>query len=149
MRPADLSCVVRVHRANFPDGFFARLGPTFLTAYYRAYAFGAAALSYVGETDGLVLGYLVGVYMATGIISMEAGWVAILAQIPLLSPFLMLSRVTGGDVGPLEIGVSIVLLVVTIVAALWIAARIYAAGVLLYGQRPGLRAIWRLMRTGM
>lgn len=95
------------------------------------------------------LGYLVGVYTATGLISMDAGWITVLAQVPLLSPFLMLSRVTGGDVGPLEIGLSIVLLVVAIVAALWIAARIYAAGVLLYGQRPGLRSIWRLMRAGM
>jgi len=32
---------------------------------------------------------------------------------------------------------------------LWIAARIYSAGVLLYGQRPGLRSIWRMARTGM
>jgi hypothetical protein len=30
-----------------------------------------------------------------------------------------------------------------------VAARIYAAGVLLYGQRPGLHALWRMMRTGM
>lgn len=61
MRPADLPRVVREHRANFPDGFFARLGPAFLTAYYRAYAFGDAALSYVAEADGRVVGYLVGV----------------------------------------------------------------------------------------
>ena len=33
---------------------------------------------------------------------------------------------------------SIALLVAMIVAALWIAARIYRAGVLLYGQRPGV-----------
>lgn len=95
------------------------------------------------------LGYLVGVYTATGLIDIESGWMTVLAQVPFLSPFLMLSRVTGGDVTPWEIGLSIGLLAVTIVVALWIAARIYAAGVLLYGQRPGLRAIWRLMRAGM
>lgn len=61
MRPADLRCVVREHQAHFPDGFFARLGPAFLTAYYRAYAFSVPALSYVVEVDGRVVGYLVGV----------------------------------------------------------------------------------------
>ena len=44
---------------------------------------------------------------------------------------------------------AIALLVVSIGGALWIAARIYAAGVLLYGQRPTVRAIWRMARTGM
>ena len=29
------------------------------------------------------------------------------------------------------------------------AARIYAAGMILYGQRPGLRSIWRMARSGM
>jgi GNAT superfamily N-acetyltransferase len=61
MAEADLAWVVREHRAHFPDGFFARLGPAFLTAYYRAYAFSAAALAYVAEADGRVVGYLVGV----------------------------------------------------------------------------------------
>jgi ABC-2 type transport system permease protein len=45
--------------------------------------------------------------------------------------------------------VSIALLVLMIVAALWVAARIYRAGVLLYGQRPGARAVWHMMRSGI
>lgn len=32
-------------------------------------------------------------------------------------------------------------------AALWVAARIYSAGVLLYGQRPGVREVWRATRA--
>ena len=44
---------------------------------------------------------------------------------------------------------SIAILIVTIAGSLWLAARIYAAGVLLYGQRPGLRATLRLVREGM
>lgn len=61
MTQADLPWVVHEHRAQFADGFFARLGPAFLTTYYRAYAFSAAALAYVVEADGRVVGYLVGV----------------------------------------------------------------------------------------
>jgi hypothetical protein len=33
--------------------------------------------------------------------------------------------------------------------AFWIAGRIYAAGVLLYGQQPGLRSILRMALSGM
>jgi ABC-type Na+ efflux pump permease subunit len=61
---------------------------------------------------------------------------------------MMLGRMTAGLATPLEVVLSIVLLAFGIVAALWVAARIYAAGVLLYGQRPGVMAIWRLVRKG-
>ena len=39
-----------------------------------------------------------------------------------------------------------VLLVLTIVAAVWVAGRIYGAGVLMYGQRPGVRRMWKAIR---
>lgn len=94
-------------------------------------------------------GYLVATYAATGLLDIRAGWIAVLSQVPFVSPFMMLSRVTAGEAAVWEIPLSIFLLVVAIVAAVWLAARIYAAGVLMYGQRPGVRAVWRLIRTGM
>jgi ABC-type Na+ efflux pump permease subunit len=66
-----------------------------------------------------------------------------------MSPFLMLGRIGSGEVSPGEVVLAIVLLVAAIAGSLWIASRIYSAGVLLYGQRPGLRSIWRMARTGM
>jgi ABC-type Na+ efflux pump permease subunit len=56
--------------------------------------------------------------------------------------------VTAGQAAWWEVPLSIVLLLVGIVVALRVAARIYAAGVLLYGQRPGPRAVWQLLRAG-
>jgi ABC-2 type transport system permease protein len=44
---------------------------------------------------------------------------------------------------------SLVMMVLAIAVAIWVAARIYAVGVLLYGSRPGVRAVWRLLREGM
>jgi ABC-2 type transport system permease protein len=93
-------------------------------------------------------GYMIGIYAATGLLDIKAGWVIALAQVPFLSPFMMLGRITTDVAAPWEIVLSVALLVVFIVGALWVAARIYAAGVLLYGQRPGVRAIWRLVRSG-
>jgi ABC-2 type transport system permease protein len=92
-------------------------------------------------------GYLVAVYASTGVLDVRAGWVTALSQVPFVSPFMMLSRFTSGAVSPPEVVLSIVLLVGAIVGTLWLAARIYRAGVLLYGQRPGVRAIFRLVRS--
>lgn len=94
-------------------------------------------------------GYLVGVYSATGIIDPEATWVSILALVPMTSPFMMLGRIAIGQAAPWEIVLSLALLVGAIVVAIWVAARIYAVGVLLYGTRPGARTVWRLLREGM
>jgi hypothetical protein len=38
-------------------------------------------------------------------------------------------------------------MVLFLAAALWLAARVYSAGVLLYGQRASLRAAWRAVRV--
>lgn len=94
-------------------------------------------------------GYLIGIYAATGLLDIRAGWIVAMTQIPFFSPFMMLGRVATEAAEPWEVALSVVLLVVAIGGALWLAARIYAAGVLLYGQRPGIRAIARLVRTGM
>ena len=94
-------------------------------------------------------GYMVGVYAATGLLDIKAGWLFVVTELPFLSPFMMLGRIAAGAATPGEVILSLVLLAVSIVVALWLAARIYAAGVLLYGQRPGLRAMWRLVREGM
>ena len=94
------------------------------------------------------VGYMIAVYASTGALDIRAGWVVLLSLVPFLAPFMMLSRISDGAVQPWEILVSIVLLIAMLGAALWLAARIYRAGVLLYGQRPGVLAVWRLMRSG-
>jgi ABC-2 type transport system permease protein len=93
-------------------------------------------------------GYMIGVYGATGLLDIQSGWMTVLSQVPFVSPFMMVGRVASGAAEPWEIVLSLGLLIVSIVGALWLAARIYRAGVLLYGQRPGLRAVWRLVRSG-
>jgi len=68
------------------------------------------------------------------------GFTTILSFVPPFSPFVMLARVMVGRVEPWELALSIGLLLVAIAVTAVVASRIYAAGVLLYGQRPGLRA---------
>jgi len=94
-------------------------------------------------------GYMIGVYAAMGILDIHATWVLGLTLFPFLAPFMMLGRIAVGAAAPWEVVVSLVLLVAALGLALWVAARIYAVGVLLYGSRPGYRAVWRLLREGM
>lgn len=94
-------------------------------------------------------GYMVGVYAAMGLLDIRAGWIVALTQVPFLSPFMMLGRAATGVAQPWEVLLSIALLLAAIGICLWLAARVYAAGILLYGQRPGMRALWRLARVGM
>ncbi len=95
------------------------------------------------------LGYIIGTYGSTGLLDFGDAWMVGLTMVPFLSPFMMLSRVAVGAVEPWQLGVSISLLAVSVVIALWVAARIYAVGVLLYGSWPGWKGAWKLMRTGM
>ena len=57
----DLSVVADLHRAEFREGFFVRLGRRFLRRYYRTFLDGPLATALVCEADGAVCGYLVGV----------------------------------------------------------------------------------------
>ena len=63
------------------------------------------------------------------------------SYVPFWSPFVMLTRLTVARVEPWELVLAYGLLIVAISIVVVIAVRVYAAGVLLYGQRPGLRAI--------
>jgi ABC-2 type transport system permease protein len=67
--------------------------------------------------------------------------VRISSYIPFWSPLVMLTRLTVGHVEPWELVLSFGLLAASIPIIAVIAVRVYSAGVLLYGQRPGARAI--------
>ncbi|GAA3500930.1 hypothetical protein GCM10019016_080370 [Streptomyces prasinosporus] len=60
MDPEDLPFVVAEHLRHFPDSFFARLGPRFLTAYDRTYLTSPDARAYVAEMGGQPVGFLIG-----------------------------------------------------------------------------------------
>jgi ABC-2 type transport system permease protein len=93
-------------------------------------------------------GYLVAIWSNIGVIDAKSPVVSLLAIFPFFSPFMMLSRFAGGDASLIDVVLSVTLLSLTILGALWLAARIYSAGVLLYGQRPSVGRIWRVIRTG-
>lgn len=63
--------------------------------------------------------------------------------IPFTSSMAMFARIAMGSVSTGEIALSIAILVASTVLIGILAAKIYRAGVLMYGTRPKLRTIWR------
>ena len=67
--------------------------------------------------------------------------------LPPLTPMVMILRLSSGsDILKVEIFASIVLLALTVLAAMWAAAKVFRTGILMYGKRLGLREICRCLR---
>jgi len=79
--------------------------------------------------------------------NVTAAWVAPLSWMPFFSSYLMVTRLVVGWVEPWEVVLAIALLAGAILVALVVASRVYAAGVLLYGQRPSVGAVVRAARS--
>jgi ABC-2 type transport system permease protein len=104
----------------------------------------------VQQASGPLLLLAMGGYFAaiTAINVPDAEWVAIASLIPFFSPYLMPIRMlVGTPPSAGEVGLALLLLVAALLVSIWIAARIYSAGVLLYGQRVGFREVMRATRV--
>jgi ABC-2 type transport system permease protein len=142
---------------------FGGLGPTVLAAFVVLFILGftlysllyAALGSLVSRQEDvqsatsplmvlIMLGYFMSVF---GLQAIDETWVKVASFVPFFSPYLMLARVSTGHVELWEFGLSVVLLIVSILVALFVAARIYSAGVLMYGQRVSLRQVLRAARV--
>ncbi len=68
--------------------------------------------------------------------------IRLLSYFPVTSPIMMMQRLAIDDVRTSEIAGSIALLIVGIGVGIWMAAKIFRMGILMYGQRFGLRQFW-------
>ena len=98
-------------------------------------------------------GYMVAAYSGSGLIDLASPLMRAVSFFPLVSPYLMLTRLGQHQVTPLEIVLAIAILIVTIAASLWFAARIYRVGVLhvrpeARPPRDGPRLPFRGQRSG-
>lgn len=89
------------------------------------------------------IGYLVSFI---GISNPDAPWVKVISYIPFWTPTAMLMRIGTGSVAWWEIALTVILMSAAIYLCAVVSARIYRFGVLMYGQKPGLRQLARLVR---
>ncbi len=86
--------------------------------------------------------------MLTGVImtNPNAIVVRVLSWFPLTAPTTMMLRLPLAEVPWTDIAGSIVLLLVTIPLVVWLGAKVFRLGMLMYGKRPGVLEIVRLLR---
>jgi ABC-2 type transport system permease protein len=70
----------------------------------------------------------------------------ILSLIPFCTPLVMYLRISLAPPPMWELILSVVLMIATIYAILWVASRIYRVGILMYGKRPNLPEIMRWLK---
>ncbi len=130
-------------------GAFFLLGFLLYATLYAAAGSMVSRVEDAQQAAGPLIFLAVGGYLAAfaGLNEPDAQWVVVLSVIPFFSPYLMPARMLLTTPSAGEIALALILLVVTVAVALWIASRIYSAGVLLYGQRVGLRSVWRATRV--
>lgn len=69
----------------------------------------------------------------------------VLSLVPFTSPMVMMTRIPFG-IASWEIVVSLLLLYVSFVGMVWVAAKIYRVGIFMYGKKPTLRELIRWAR---
>ena len=67
------------------------------------------------------------------------------SYIPLTSPIVMLMRVPFG-VTWVELAISMLLLVITFLFMVWLAAKIYRVGILMYGKKPTYKDLYKWLK---
>ncbi len=77
--------------------------------------------------------------------SLDSLWVAILSYIPLYTPMLMFARLASGNASWWEGIIGLVWLLISAIFFVWLSARVYRAGLLIYGRKPTLNYFFKLV----
>ena len=76
----------------------------------------------------------------------DSSFTTLLSLIPLLTPLLMFLRIAVLTPPWWQIVLSVALLGASILAVLWLAARVYRVGILMYGKKPTFPELMRWVR---
>ena len=95
----------------------------------------------------VIMPLLAPIFAPTVIISSPDGVLArVLSFIPVTAPGTMMVRLGAGGASTLEILASLAVIVLTGMALLWASARVFRAGLLMYGQRMSLHRLMSALR---
>lgn len=70
----------------------------------------------------------------------------VLSMVPFFAPTLMMIRIAVVNPPLWQVVLSMVIMLVTILGCVWVAARIYRVGILMYGKRPSIAELGRWLR---
>lgn len=93
-------------------------------------------------TIPLILGLLV---MANSFLNPSGKIAVIFSLIPLTSPIVMMARIPFG-VPVMQLLLSAAILILTFIGSVWLAAKIYRTGILMYGKKVSYKELWKWIR---
>ena len=148
------------HQINIP--FILSMFLFYFLGGYLLYGslYAAIGAAVEAETDSqqfmvpLIMPLMLGYFIAIGGVTNPNGsamfWGAL---IPFTSPIVMLTKVgaMGMGIEPIDwplILTSMGLLILTFIFTVWIAGKIYRAGILFHGKKVGYKDIWKWLRYG-
>jgi ABC-2 type transport system permease protein len=128
-------------------GFFL-VGFIFYAALYAAIGAMVNSEQEAQQAAVPVMFLLVGTFLFVQPVMFDpTGRIAVvLSWLPFSSPIIMPLRMTVLQLSPAMIAGSLVVAVLSCVAVVWLAARIYRVGMLMYGKRPSLRELFKWVR---
>ena len=131
---------------------------SFLVYFIGGYFLYSAIYAAIGaavdnETDTqqfmlpVILPLMLGIYVGFfAVIENPHGVVStVFSMVPLTSPIVMLMRIPFG-VAWWELALSIGILILSIAGVVWIAAKIYRVGILMYGKKPGYKDLYKWLK---
>ncbi len=96
----------------------------------------------------LVAPLLISILMMSYVLANPGGTTAVvMSLIPPFTPIIMYLRICAQQPPAWQLALSVVLLVAAITLVIWLAARIYRVGILMYGKRPTLPEAFRWLRA--
>lgn len=131
------------------------LGVVYYVLGYTLYAILMAGMGALGTTTqesqklaGVFSFFAAIPYMIGGFLFFDPNMAIarVLSFFPLTAPTMMMLRLPLAEVPWVDVVSSIVVLLLSIPAALWVGAKLFRVGLLIYGKRPTLREIWLILR---
>lgn len=150
--------------ADFTKGFTGFINqrwgliiPAFIFYFITGYLLYASVFAAIGsavdnetETQQFMLPVtipiILALFVAMSIMNNPESSIAFwFSMIPLTSPIVMIARIPF-DVPGWQIAVSMGIMLVTIILFIWMAAKIYRTGILMYGKKASWKEMWKWLR---
>jgi ABC-2 type transport system permease protein len=125
----------------------------FITGYLLyASVFAAIGSAVDNETETqqfmmpVTIPILLGLFVAMGTMQNPESSISFwFSMIPLTSPIVMMARIPFG-VPYWQLAISMLLMIITFMAFVWMAAKVYRTGILMYGKKSSWKEMWKWLR---
>jgi len=120
--------------------------------YASLFAAAGSAVDQLQDAQSFTVPLMIPVIMAIVLItpvaeSPDSTLAIVMSMIPFFAPIHMVVRLGVTDVPFWQVALSYGLLVLTFMGSIWVSARIYRTGILLFGKKPGFKDLWKWIRV--